>query len=237
MRTILIFAVFIGAASLCANESIFGEEYIEPLHYPKFFIKADYGMMTNVLVLGSSGIKASLENNLNYVAGFDVGLYKYFNAGAYVGLQPGNDIKRTFETSFLRLGLYAKPMIPIAERFSIYGRMGGGLTVGFLSMLRHLASHGDSDTVEKIKEFYGAQSYSDYAPGVNFSANIGAEVFPFSRFGIGVEWGIRGDYIYAVKGNSLSELIGNVAVVADAPNSFQYIAYSMPITLNLHLIF
>ncbi|MCA9507419.1 MAG: hypothetical protein KC505_03235 [Myxococcales bacterium] len=239
MKKFLFFIFLIlSNTDLLAEDASFGEEYILPLKYPKFFASTDYNMMRNFHGFLSSKLRHSFDNNWNLKFGFDVGLYKYFNAGVILSNTiPKNFTNAKFEPIFMHFSLYGKPYLPLGNRFSVFTRFGGGISISLVNILHHLRKNGSDTLRQEIRNLYHEQGYADLSPGAHAFASIGMEVFPFSRLGLALECGIQAEYYYSSKGSSLVSLLGDNKIEKRAPSSLQYLIYQMPITLSLSFIF
>ena len=192
--------VFLLCSTIFGAEEIkIGEEYIEPLKYPKFSLGLDYVLNSKTRKLENA---APYSNEIREIGGqlsIEAGLYKYLNGGAlfFLNFPAKKDPVR------IRLALFAKPYIPLGERFSLFARAGGGIG-GWLA---------------------GGM------PGAttNFFATVGLEVFPFSRVGIALEGGWRGEI--AMMRSSEDHQDGPRTVTT----SF-FFAHEIPVSLNLHII-
>lgn len=182
-----------------AEEIKIGEEYIEPLKYPKFSLGLDYALNSQARKLEKSAPINKIEREFAGLLSIETGLYKYLNGGALFSI----NFPAKKDPMRVRLALFAKPYIPLGERFSLFARLGGGLG-GWLV--------GGSP---------GAAT--------NFLATVGLEVFPFSRFGIALEGGWRGEVV----------MVNTTEHGTDGPSkqstSF-FFAHEIPLSLNLHII-
>lgn len=224
--------------NLAADQAFsLGEEYIEPLKYPKFSLIGDTGLVRNFVSFQDKKLNTKLANNWGAGLGVDVGLYKYFNAGFMFTSNIPLETSKTIEPILFRFTLVAKPYVPIGDRFGLFARLGGGFGVSIFNELDHLRKTSNTEYLGKIKDIYYNQAYSLFAPSMNAMATIGLEVFPFSRFGISAEWGIRGEFVFASKGNAAQNaLAGSKQDDPRAPKNFHYLVYDMPLMLNLHII-
>ncbi len=228
--TIISLAVY----SVESEDMALGEEYIQPLRYPKSSATFEYTMLRNFHGFGSENLKTNLPDNLGVALSFEAGLYKYLNAGALFSASIAHTPHRSAPTH-MRMSLFAKPYIPIGDRVSFFSRLGGGLTVSFLNYLVYFNSNKASYS-NFNSDIFGAQEYALFPFGGNIMATIGVEYFPFSRVGLAFECGFRGDFIYAKKSHFLTDL-GVDATKKDSPNSFSYLVYELPLMLTLQVIF
>lgn len=233
----VLFRIFVFgflAINVFAQDGEIGRETITPIEFPKFSVAGEYATLRNARFLGEDNISSSLEGNFGTVVSFDVGLAKYFNAGAGFSGSIGNVMEK--ESAFLRFFMFAKPVFPIYERVSIFARLSAGASVMIFSPLRLFEEKAEPRVRQQIKRVYDAQQYTEMSPGLNGGATVGVEFFPFSRFGFAFEWGIRTDFIYLRKSNLLDRLLKQDSENPNAPNSIKYLGIDMPLTLTLHII-
>ena len=215
-----------------------GEEYIQPLRYPKFAAAFEYGMMRKYHGLEDSRLRADLPNNFGVSLITEAAPYKYLNAGGLFSLNLPRSFEHEFQPIHMRLALFAKPYIPLGDRISIFGRFGGGLTVSMLNYLRWSPLMDRENFPKLISEIYGIQEYSNFPWGANLMTTIGLEAFLLERVGLAVEWGFRADYIYASKGSMLERFINQQGQkpTGREPNARTYFIYEMPLMFNLEII-
>lgn len=230
----------VGVLSTEPEDAGIGEEYIEPLRYPKFSLSVDYGVLRKFHGFENSRLRANLPNNMAATLSFEAGLYRYLNAGALLSLNFPIK-KQDTEPTHLRFALFAKPYFSITEQVSIFGRFGGGLSLSFSDYLLAYRKSSRSEFREFGQELLRTYSTQMYAPvpfGANLMASIGVEVFPLERVGLALEWGFRGDFLYARKSNWIAELTGNKLEekILNAPSSLKYLVYEMPLMLTVHII-
>ncbi len=215
-----------------------GEEYIQPLRYPKFSLSFDYSMARRFHGTENSLLRAKLPNNLAGTVSFEAGLYKYFNAGALFSLNFPTS-KANFEPLHLRFTIFGKPYIALTDRIGIFSRLGTGLSVSlldYLTVYRFKKDREFNDFMEQLDNTYAKQDYAWLPVGVNAMATIGIEAFPFERLGLALEWGLRGDFFYASKSRLLQQLIDKPEETRPVPNALKYLVYETPIMLTLHII-
>lgn len=228
--------VFLTHFGVSAAEDVgIGQEQIKSIRFPKISVSADYNLNRYGKFLGESEISSKIEGAWGFGLAFDVGLLKYLNAGAGFSTTIGNVMKHK-EPIQTRLTLFAKPIIPINERMTIFGRFGGGLSVMFLNPHMHFATVADASVKRNLKATYGDQDYGLINPGGNALATVGIEFFPFSRMGLALEWGIQADIYYISKTKFIEQVLGKETVTKNAPNAIKYLAFEMPLTLTLHFI-
>jgi hypothetical protein len=217
-----------------------GEEVIKPINYPKFSLSGEYNFMRHVAILGYSDFNVKASNNYGAALSFETGLYKYLNAGAIISssfLSPKEDN----EPFYLRFSLFAKPVFSFLDCLSIYGRFGGGLSVGaYGNVLTHLTGLSRGQSADMASMLGNSQDYKYVLfPGLNGSATIGLEYFPISRFGIGIEWGIRANIFYFrqenVREGSIDGETGEVYVLK-GPKALFSVIYETPLMLTFHVI-
>ncbi len=231
----IVILLFLAACRSFAQEPDIGEEYIEPLKYPKLSLSGEYGILRKFRGF-SEGLSGAIPTEWGGAIGIDVGLYRYFNAGVIFSTNLPLNNEETGEPFFMRFTLFAKPYIPIGERFSFFSRIGGGISYSAMSMLGHLYIVADDKLKTNLQKTYYTQDYSLLSPGANAMASLGMEFFPFSRIGFALEWAFRMEYYYSSRGSFLAKYLGINKVVREAPNSFQYLKFDMPIFLTLHVI-
>lgn len=233
----LIVGLFISQAIFSETQEVgIGEEIIKPLEYPKASLVGDYSFYRKAHFLGEEGIEAKLDNTFSYALAFETGLYRYLNAGAILSLTIG-DIGTNAEPVHVRFSLFAKPLISLHERVSIYGRVGGGLGAMLLSPVMFFKKAFSGEVVSNISQVYGDQGYSMLSPGLNGFAAVGIEYFPISRMGLGVEFGIRADVYYVERSNFINNLLGTTSNrPGETPKQIMYLNYDLPLALTLHFI-
>jgi hypothetical protein len=221
-----------------AEEFGIGEEYIEPLKYPKFFLTADYAFGRSFHGFADKALRYKMDNSKNVAMGFEAGLLKYLNAGATLSYNIPEF--RQLEPLHLRFALFAKPFYQFTNNFGVFARFGAG----FSSTLALIKGHLLKDHQERavvLKRIYKNQNYSEFGPGALGMATVGLEYFPLSRFGISFEAGFRAEAFYLEKGGLLEALgdefgPGKLNRAAMGPNSFTYMIYEWPVALTLHII-
>lgn len=212
-----------------------GQEYIKSIRYPKISPSFDYSFLRSARFLGERDISTRIDNTWGAGLAFDVGLLKYLNAGAGFSLTTGNGSK-PYQPYQTRFTVFAKPLIPINERLTFFGRFGGGLSVLVQSPLLHFQMIGADSFKHKLEETYGDQDYAFFSPGGNILATVGVEYFPFSRFGLALEWGLRADLYYVPQTKLLENFMGKKTAKKNAPSSIKYLSFDLPLILTLHVI-
>jgi hypothetical protein len=213
-----------------------GEETVKPLKYPKTFFGFDYGMKRKFHGFNDQSLRLELPESYKGNLGLEVGLYKYLNAGSIISF----DVHRENELLPINLSLsfYAKPQIPLGERFAIFSRLSGGLSLDLIGMANYLAK---SSIGTKFASIYGGSSFYSLLPyGVTGYASLGLEYFFLSRVGVSIEGGIRTVIIRAEKSDKILNAFGDDQAKAQyvkAPKNFDYMTYDFPITVNLSFIF
>lgn len=235
-RNWLWVATFLLSLPLIGKEELaLGEETIKPLKYPKFSLSADYNLNRKYHGFADSSLRINLENRLSAALSFEAGLYKYFNAGALVGFNIPTGIAKG-EPLHYRLDLFAKPYVALGERFSLFSRLGAGISAAQGNLLQYLSQKNDSNQATLQKVFLGTQ-YEHFAFGGNAFAVAGFEYFPWSRFGLVFEAGMRAEIL---RNNKSTHQWGREKLaergVKEAPSSFSYLIYEFPIGLMLHII-
>lgn len=165
----LAFVMLIASLSWSESEEVeIGKESIEPLNYSKFSLASEYSSLRRQKNFADVGPTSELPNQFAFALLFEAPLYKFMNAG---GIFSVNIPPTLTHPIHLRLALFAKPFIPMGERFSLFARAGGGIG----AMFAGIAVGG----------------------GVHALTNVGIEYFPFSRLGIAVEYGVRAELMRA----------------------------------------
>jgi hypothetical protein len=167
MKKVFCLAFVLFSTAWCwADEVAIGKERIEPLKYPKFSLTYEYDFFRKMRTLGDDASTSDLRNQQGIALSFEASLYKYLNAGAAFTVNIPSILK---DPVHLRLALFAKPFIPLGERFDLFARLGFGLG----GMLAGLAA--------------GAAVHS--------AGSVGIEYFPWSRLGLALEYGLRAELI------------------------------------------
>ncbi len=213
-----------------------GTERIKPIEYPKYTLTGYYNSFRY------GGITGEEMGRLNPTYGlklsFDVGLYRYLNAGAGLSITGTMD---SDNPAHYRLSFFMRPKVAFFEdRLAIFTRIGGGPTVMFNnSPIENLKKSLPPSAAQVVAQKYNCPYYSDINPGVHGLATIGIEYFPISRLGLTLEWGILADYLHVSKSESLKRKIEKERgpINDTAPYSFGYLDLEAPITLSLNLIF
>jgi hypothetical protein len=173
-------------------------------------------------------LRGDIERRLVGTIAFEAGLVKYFNAGALFGVA----INSFNKPMHFRLGLFAKPYLPLGERFALFTRLAAGIAIDMAIFPSAKDYYASLDKADFDRVFKG-QLYQGLPFGGFGSATIGLEVFPFTRVGIALEWGIRATLLHGQK-NML--LMDKVEDKSGAPNSFNYMLHELPVMATLHLI-
>lgn len=214
------------------SEVPLGEETIQPLKYPKFSLSMDYNLGRKFHDFADPKLREDLANQFGGALSFEAGLYEYFNAGAIFSVNMAKLTK--LEPLHIRLSLFGKPYIALTDRFGVFGRVGAGISsaISVFAMNGYLSQEGSSTIKRELKRVYKEGSYSMIAYGANTFASLGVEYFPFSRFGLALEAGIRAEFFRASKTNNLFTRKTD----ARAPSALCYMIYEFPISLMLHII-
>lgn len=234
---ILLVSLFYAAMSLSEQPADrIGEEFITPIAYPKYnFYGAYSGLRWGMI---DQKIHSPLRSTFPAGVGFDVGLYKYFNAGAILSFSTG-DLSKT-QLFYGRLALFARPQITFFDRLSLFTRLGGGL--GFF------LGRPDAYFASINKQLPGIEDYffsiKDINAGLNGMATIGVEYFPFSRVGFSVEWGIWADYFLVRhvprnkprREDSREREEGESEFIRDIGKNYGFLSYELPIMITLSII-
>jgi hypothetical protein len=233
---VVILLVLCCASGLLAKDDLdLGSEYIKPLKYPKFSISADYNMFRRFHGFADSGLRYKLDNNFGVALSFETGLYKYFNAGAIFAANIPTEITKS-EPLHMRFALFAKPYYPITKNFSVFSRVGGGISTTIGSMIERLRGFNSPELNPSLERVYQGQRYALMGPGILGMATVGVEYFMFSRFGLAFETGIRVEAFYVSKGSELIERFAGANRAGVGKNSFTYMIYEIPLMLTLHVI-
>lgn len=205
-----------------------GEEYIQPLKYPKFGISGDYAVSRHYVGFAHEGLRAPLNDRLSFSLLFEAGLVKYFNAGALFSMSYPSMGKPIT----MNLGLFGKPYISLGERFAIFSRLSTGIATDLAFMPSAHEFYNESFPQDAVRAIYHDQSYTGMPFGGFGTATLGLEFFPLSRFGISVEGGIKASIFH---GPVSIPFISNSTIVADAPG-YNYSYYEFPLTVNVLFI-
>jgi hypothetical protein len=190
VEKLFVFILFCGWSILSSAEDMkIGEEYIEPLKYPKFSLGADYSLIPKFRELGKPLSAHHSKAEFTGVLSFEAGLYKYLKAGGMFSI----NVPAKGDPVRARLSVFAKPYIPFGERFALFARIGGGIG-GWIPQGYPFAT-------------------------VNALATAGLEVFPFRRFGVGIEAGWRTEII-----------------LDNSEETRFFWAHEIPLALNFHII-
>lgn len=231
----LIIALWLTSSGIFAQDDMLGQEFIKPLKYPKFSLSGDYNLLRRFHGFADPALRANLKNAFGATLSFETGLYKYFNAGAlFSAFIPAEFLKS--EPVHIRFALFAKPYYPITNNFAVFGRITGGISTAMGMMMGYIGETHSSDLNQALRKVYQGQQYSLMAPGIVGSATIGLEYFPFSRFGLAFETGIRVETFFVLKGNALIEHFTEKNQSGVGPRSFNYMVYEIPLALTLHFI-
>jgi len=231
---VVLLLVLCCASGLFAKDDLdLGSEYIKPLKYPKFSISTDYNMFRRFHGFADSGLRYKLNNNFGVALSFETGLYKYLNAGAIFAANIPTEFT---EPLHLRFALFAKPYYPITKNFSVFSRLGGGISTTIGSMMERLRGFNSPELSPSLQRIYNGQQYGLMGPGIFGMATVGVEYFPFSRFGLAFETGLRLETFYVSKGSELIERYAGANKAGAGRNSFTYMVYEMPLMLTLHVI-
>lgn len=238
MKQIVLWLLLIISFHQCAlaYDLKIGQERIAPLAYPKFSVSGDYTFGRWFRGLADESLHGKLDNRFGAVMSVEAGLVKYFNAGALFTLS-FSEVSTKGEPIDLRLGLFAKPYFDFTDYASIYLRAALGVSVPvFGHAIKSLEGRfAKSDTLKAAYEkIYRGQQYLGSPYGGFGSVAVGVEYFPWPRFGVGVEWGIRADIFHVSRKNPRDGAMPES--VSDAPSSFNYMMYEMPFMLTVHAI-
>lgn len=232
-RLFLILVLFSGLVFGSSFDVPIGKERIISPEYPKFLLNTTFNTMRYGGI--TNGPRGMLSHTYGMSFGFDVQVYKYFHAGATLGIL--TNFTNKVEPIHYRFNMFARPVITFFDCLTLFTRLGGGLGIILDSPVETLKkSLPDTGIGQK----YHSKYYGDISPGVHGLATIGIEYFPFSRLGLSLEWGILAEYLHISKSEQQRkklEKLTDSAINDDAPSSFGYFAYEFPISLNLNIIF
>jgi hypothetical protein len=212
------------------DEVAIGEEFIEPIRFAKFSMALGYGMGRVFRSTRDWSLHADLPRKFETIFAYEAGIYQYLNAGGMFSTRISR--LKNDEPMQIRLGLFAKPFIPIGNRVALFSKLLGGMAVDVAINPDASAYYGGFNKPHYDRVYLG-QNYAGFPFGIFGSATLGIEVFPFSRMGIAFEWGFRASILRTHRN---VPQITEVAEVANAPSAFNFVVYEMPITLMLHLI-
>lgn len=245
-NVMLILALF-SSANIGAFEDVrIGEEIIKPISYPKFSLMGQYNWIRQGSILGKD-ITTPLFSTFGGGLALDVGLYKYMNAGVIISTNAGKVLKDS-EPVYSRLTVFARPLFTFFDRLNLFSRLGGGLSVlsgtliGFGPLPGNLQVVGSASVRRKLDQSFdkSAVSHSLFNPGIHGVATIGIEYFPFSRFGVALEWGIWADFIFIGESAFFNQLNEEGArhgqPLKPRAQPFRYFSYDLPLTLTLSFI-
>lgn len=227
---ILIF-VFSSIKGFSAEEIRLGEEYIEPVRFPRFSLSGEYVMTRKFLGFSSSDLRADLGNRFESVLLFEANIYKYFNAGGLFSCS-FSAIKKGEPLAF-KFGMFAKPFFPLGSRVALYARVSAGLAVDIAFGGGAASYYGEQVGKSVMDRVYLGQEYKGWPAGAFGAATIGIEAFPLSRLGLAFEWGIRSTVELAMKSMPMMQEIKDVP---GAPGVFSFMYYEMPLMFTLHYI-
>lgn len=243
-------ALALSLSSIVHSAEQIGEEYIKPIEYPKYIFMGHFSNMRQGSL--DKTLKAPLATNYGGSIGFDVGLYKYFNAGALLSLDTSgfspNDL------TYLHLTLFARPQITLFERLSIFARLGAGPSA-MIGIPPSYFKTINEDLKKQINEKLNFPINMASA-GIHGMATIGVEYFPFSRFGITAEWGILADYIWVRPTDQSYRIQSNERRLREDPNlppeerieimeeiermksgrTYSFFLFEMPFMISLNII-
>lgn len=230
VKKYIFWLIFLLPSSTMAERDVeIGEEYIVPLRFPKFSLSGEYVYGRKFHGFADDSLRTDLRSRYETALSFEAGLVKFFNAGALFSISM-SEISKS-EPMALRMGLFGKPLIPLGNRVAIFGRLSVGVAVdiAFNPAIFYYATANRA----AFDNVYHSQRYDGWPFGGFGSATIGLEAFPFSRFGLSVEWGIRASLFHSLK-NAL--LFNPPPNIPGAPDSFNFMYYEMPIMATLHII-
>lgn len=227
-QLILLVSLLLATHALCAQESI-GEEIVVPLNFPKFSLTGEYNLNRKFHGFTDERLRSDINRRFDSTLAFEAGLLKYFNAGGLFGV----GISGFQEPISIRMGLFAKPFVPLGDRFALFSRISGGLAVDLAFYPYAHDYYASFDKEENFKRVFKGQSYNGVPFGGFGSATLGLEVFPFSRFGVALEWGIRASIFHNRKSMWLVKAPSDIP---GAPGSFNFMIYEFPFMLTLHVI-
>lgn len=229
LRLSIVMAIFAFSASMLAQDYGIGKEYIAPLHYPKFSITGEYEVNRKFHGFADPSLRMDLERRFDGTLSMEAGLFKYFNAGANFG----GSIQSFKKPVHLRLGLFAKPILPLGERFAFFARLQAGISVDLAFYPAAMEFYSSFDNDGNFTRVYKGQRYAGLPFSGFGSATAGIEFFPFSRLGFALEWGIRATLLHTRR---YMPLVSDPPIVKGAPDSFNFMTYELPVMATLHII-
>ncbi len=229
IRFIILFALYLQAGNLHAKDIGLGQEYIEPLHFPKFSITGEYEMNRQFHGFADQSLRMNLDRRFDASLAMETGLFPFLNAG----VQFGSSIEGFKKPIHMRFGLFLKPLIPLGDRFSIFARVAGGLAVDLAFYPNAKSYYSSFDSGGSFDRVYKGQQYVGLPFGGYGSATAGLEFFPFSRVGLAIEFGIRAALLH---NRRTMPFVSDPEVVRGAPSSFNFMLYEFPLMLTLHTI-
>lgn len=210
------------------NEIAIGSEYILPLKYPKASITGDFVFNQEFLGFADPALRSrgNLTNKFGVGAAFETGLYKYLNAGGGISASIPHARNEPFH---MRAMIFAKPLIPIGERVSVYARIGGGLAWASKGSLLFELKQDESFS-ESYDRVYKDQEYHEEHFGGVGVATVGAEWFFLSRLGIAVEFGIR----TSIFRHTINWwFVDEKPRVPGTPSGINYMVYEFPLSVTI----
>lgn len=133
----------------------------------------------------------------------------------------------------MRFGLFAKPYVPLSERFAFFGRVFGGLALHLSFYPTAIEYYSEYINTDAFQDVYKGQFYGGLPFGAFGAGMIGFEIFFTSRLGIAAEWGIRTSLFHGYRN---MPQVKTIKPQPGAPNSFNFMNYEFPIMLTLHMI-
>lgn len=203
-----------------------GEETVKPLLYPKFTISGDYAGDARVKSLQNSNIQKKAKGMFDAGIGIEVGVSKYLNAGFDLTFRHGVLSGGNFSSLGFRIPFFVKFYFLITDRISIFmkGHAGPALTLSMdsLDILR------DGEDNRAVAETYRGGRYAAISYGLTTLASAGIDIYPWSRIGFSLQWGIRYDIYRANRSQSEK--------MHEAPSSVNFSMMDFPATLTVLLV-
>src|ERR1700722_11651890 len=100
------------------KEMAIGEEYIEPIRFAKFSVALGYSMGRTFRSVRDWSLRADLPRKFETILSYEAGIYQYMNAGGIFSTRISS--LKNDEPMEVRLGIYAKPFIPLGDRVALF---------------------------------------------------------------------------------------------------------------------
>lgn len=226
--------ITISASLLCGINLLAADvekEYdlIEPLRSSTISFTGEYEINRRFHGFADKNLRHGIERRFDGTLSFEKGWGNYVNGGVLVGF----GISDFAKPLHVRTGIFLRPYFPLGERFALFTRVSTGLGVDFAFNPSAKDYYGSFDDGENFEHVYKGQKYVGLPFGGFGAASLGLDFFPFARFGVGIEWGIRATLMYGTKNLLFAH---KVEEKSGAPNSFSFMLYELPIMLSFHVV-